>query len=699
MIISINEFNPIRFTKNFSYAKLTPTFINNHIGVSDEIARWVLDQNAILYYDERHAPHLCKKIIKKWIGTHEENYTPVIIMTDVCLYTSDSIVQYFEERALPQNKFIPEDEHHRKEVLDLYHLFTGNFFEEKVTRYVYERLLPEKKMALKLITRDIPFKEKLKFKFFYSMVKSKLTKEFNLDGNTANDHIIQIHKIFDQVSEILKDGRKYLTGDQFTLADLAFAAIGAMLILPEEYGGSLPKISQIPEEYRNDVHTLRASIAGQFILRIYQDKRPSPIPQFEIPKENGFVKNIIHNILIGLMKKQGSLFYYLQKKWPLIKIPFVKIALVCRNDLLVELMQRDEDFTVEEINSRKMAKQKGTFFLGMDKVNPQFDRERNMVRSAVKKEDLELIQNFVRTSADEIIKNALPYGKLDIADKLNKVIFVRLIDHYFGVSAPSDRVMRTWLRNLFYDLFLNLKNDQKKYQLAWQAANERRNHLLQLIKDRKQDLKDGKTLADNMLNRFILLQLQPGNEWFDDENIQRQIGGLITGILETSNKAVILTLDELLNRPEILKKAIATAHTYDTKKMYGYVQEALRFNPVQPGVIRFNEKEETLTGKDQKKYTIKAKRKIVALTAGAMFDPKAFENPKEFNPERNSVYMNYGYALHECYGKYINSVTLSELVAAVLRLKGVRREPNRAGHGSGLNQLSFPNNFVVRFDE
>ena len=67
---------------------------------------------------------------------------------------------------------------------------------------------------------------------------------------------------------------------------------------------------------------------------------------------------------------------------------------VNRNDLLVELLDRDEDFTVEEINSAKMANQKGAFFLGWDRTNPQFDRERNFVRAATKKDDMEPIRSF-----------------------------------------------------------------------------------------------------------------------------------------------------------------------------------------------------------------------------------------------------------------------------------------------------------------
>jgi len=132
--------------------------------------------------------------------------------------------------------------------------------------------------------------------------------------------------------------------------------------------------------------------------------------------------------------------------------------------------------------------------------------------------------------------------------------------------------------------------------------------------------------------------------------------------------------------------------------MYGYVSEALRFNPAQPGVIRFSETQQQIKGKGTKSYTIPAKTKVFALTAAAMFDPAAFPDPKRFDPERPSVYMNYGYGLHECYGKYINAVTISELVAAVLRLNNIKRAEGRAGRKTGLQQGPFPTNFVVAFD-
>jgi cytochrome P450 len=417
-----------------------------------------------------------------------------------------------------------------------------------------------------------------------------------------------------------------------------------------------------------------------------------------VPASPGVLARLFRRIAIYFAARQSGLFYFLQKKFPVLKIPFTHFMTVNKNDLLVELLERDEDFTVEEINSEKMSDQKGAFFLGMDRMNPQFDRERNFVRRATKKDDLDMIRNFVRGAAEEVVNNAMPYGKLDVPNSLNHVVLVRLLAYYFGVSSPSEPKMKEWCSRLFYDLFLNFTNNKAKHQLAVEAAFERKTWTLQIIKERKQDLKDGKTLDDNLLNRLILQSLEPGNEWANDESLERNIGGLLTGILETTSKAVVFVLDELFRQPDALPGAIATAQSMDMKKMYAYVSEAMRFNPVQPGVIRYSESKKIISGKGDKNYTIPAKSKVFALTACAMFDPLAFPDPKKFDATREATYMNYGFGPHECYGKYINSVTISELTAALLRLKNVRREPGWAGRGTGLPLHSFPNNFVVRFD-
>lgn len=717
-----NALDAIKFRKDFCYAKAAPSFVSNNTGVSDEIARWVLDRNALLYRDKRHAPRLYRSKVNRLSGEKGDNNTPVLAMTDALIYTTDSIILFWEQRCLPQNRLLPDEAAAKDEVLDLYHLFTGPFFADKVNKFMYQRLLSYKKGAKKVFKAGVPLLEKLMITVGFPFIKRGINHQYNLPANTSQDNLIEIRKMFDRVDAMLSDGRRYLAGDRFTLADLAFAAAAAPVILPVEFGGALPDISQVPDDYREAVYQLRATTAGQFVLRIYQEERPVMLPQSDLPKEPGLMGKLLSRLLIALGKKKYKLFCFLQRNFPVLKLPLLKLAVINQNDLLKEALNRDLDFTIEEINSKRMSDQKGAFFLGMDRNNPQYqreskfmysitnflgadrnnpqyERESKFMQGVAKREDLEIIQQFVRAASGELIAHSLQYGKIDVANSYCKVILVRLIDYYFGVPSPTETEMKRWLRDLFFDLFLNLTSNKTKHRKALIAGNERKEWLLKILAERKQALKDGKTLADNLFNRMIILSQQKGYEWVDDDVLQRNIGGLITGIFETSNKAVILTLDELFKRKDTLKEAVAVAHTGDTKRVYGYVSEALRFNPVQPGVIRYCESSHLLSGKGTKMYTIPAKTKVLALTAGAMFDPAVFPDPEKFISDRPPAeYMNYGFALHECYGKYINSVTLAEFTSAILRLPNVRREAGRTGRGTGINIESFPNNFVVAFD-
>ena len=49
-----------------------------------------------------------------------------------------------------------------------------------------------------------------------------------------------VQRTFDAVAARLDDGRRYLCGDAFTAADLAFAALAAPALVPPEYGVAAP---------------------------------------------------------------------------------------------------------------------------------------------------------------------------------------------------------------------------------------------------------------------------------------------------------------------------------------------------------------------------------------------------------------------------------------------------------------------------
>jgi glutathione S-transferase len=71
----------------------------------------------------------------------------------------------------------------------------------------------------------------------------------------------------------LADGRPYLVGDTFSVADLTFASLAAPLLLPPQYGGSLPHIDDVHVDMRRTVLDFRATRAGRFALAMYEKHR------------------------------------------------------------------------------------------------------------------------------------------------------------------------------------------------------------------------------------------------------------------------------------------------------------------------------------------------------------------------------------------------------------------------------------------
>lgn len=84
---------------------------------------------------------------------------------------------------------------------------------------------------------------------------------------------------FEEMDRLLADGRRYLTGETLTFADITFASLGALAVLPPEYpgnrlGGRRMSVTDIRDpRWRAEVEELRARPSGQFILRLYREER------------------------------------------------------------------------------------------------------------------------------------------------------------------------------------------------------------------------------------------------------------------------------------------------------------------------------------------------------------------------------------------------------------------------------------------
>jgi cytochrome P450 len=368
---------------------------------------------------------------------------------------------------------------------------------------------------------------------------------------------------------------------------------------------------------------------------------------------------------------------------------FGKTAFVTRYKDVADLLQRQDDFTVYQIDGHKMAEMGNIFVLGMDR-SVEATRDRELLRKTIPREDLDCIRVFIRQKGIELIAEASGSHRIDVVNGYARVAAVRLVAGYFGVPADEKKMME-WQRAIFNEAFVNLTDDPAILQKGMVAAKEIAAHLNELIKERKQH---PDSLDDNVLNRMI--RQQKNYDWLDDEAVKRNILTIL-GVVENTSKVVTHVIDQLLRRPAVFEKARTAALAGDMDTVRKYSFEALRFNPHNPAILRFCKDGAVVAKGAKHERSIPPGTTIYAATLSAMFDPEMVSHPKQFDPTRTVDYMHFGHGPHICTGRYISEVTVPELVAGLLKLKSLRRATGKQGKII-YDQLVFPNSLILEFD-
>jgi cytochrome P450 len=367
-----------------------------------------------------------------------------------------------------------------------------------------------------------------------------------------------------------------------------------------------------------------------------------------------------------------------------------KKVVVSRHADVIEVLSRDTDFTVSQINAPNIDRLDGPFILGMDR-SEQYDREAAVLREAVRKDDLQRIRTFVARTAAEIVGSIKAQERIDIVNGFARPAATRLVASYFGVSGPDERTLMRWLRDIFRDVFLNFTNDTQVREAANRSGARLRQHLDQEIVRRKAQPEK----PDDVLGRLLALR-GSSRPWLDDDTVRRNVSGLIVGAVETTSKFVAHSINELLRRPEIIAGAREAAATNNIEAVRRYAYEAVRFNPHAPLMLRYCARETALAVNTPRERRLPAGSTVLVGTLSAMFDSEGFASPNEFRIDREVEYLHFGYGMHRCFGYYINSVQISELMAALLRLPNLRRASG--SDGRIVYEGPFPDRLILEFD-
>lgn len=340
-------------------------------------------------------------------------------------------------------------------------------------------------------------------------------------------------------------------------------------------------------------------------------------------------------------------------------------AVVTRFDDVTEVLNRDRVFQVPYAEKMHKVTNGGNFFLGMQNT-ARYTRDVSNMRIVARRDDIEeIIKPFVDRTCEEILRATT--GRMDVVQQLTRVVPTRLMGEYFGTPGWNESEFTDAATVMFQYLFY--PDNPNVTEKALKAAEQTRNYLDQTIAERKRNRID----KDDVLERCLKLQdaKTPG---MTDLDIRNNLIGLIIGAIPTTSKSAAITLNHLLDSPELLVKAQQAARVDDDETMTQLVLECLRHNPFAAGIQRICAEDYVVAKGSLRSTKIPKGSIVLAATQSAMMDGRKIKKPKEFRLDRPAYsYMHFGFGLHTCFGQYINLTQIPGIVKAVLKQTALRR--------------------------
>lgn len=375
------------------------------------------------------------------------------------------------------------------------------------------------------------------------------------------------------------------------------------------------------------------------------------------------------------MSLMDSVFTILRNVWP---IPVVRYkgrryAAVVRYEDVQEVLFRSGAFHVPYADKLNIIMGGGNIFLGENDVS-RFEREKSTMRIAVPRSEAKtFVKDEVTRLANEVVDGA--GGTIDVAMRLTQDVTTRFFGPYFGTPGPDVKTFSDWARDLFKFQFADFTNDPTVLAEAKPIAEKMRAYVDGVVAERKKN----RGAHDDILERSLTLQ-DEGNAWLTDEQIRNNLIGFIVGGLPQPPMIIPQLIDVLLDRPAELAAAIKSAQDDDDVLFSKYLFEALRYNPLTPGLFRNCAKDFTVAEGTRRAKKIPAGTTVFAATRSAMFDGRVFPDRKAFRIDRpDYAYMHFGYGMHICFGVYINMQMVPAICKSLLRRGSVRRKAGGEG--------------------
>ncbi len=235
-----------------------------------EKARWALDLSDLDYVEEAHLPlfhafHNFKAGAKRTV--------PALITDSQILTDSTDIIRFADQHGaqlFPKND--PQSTASWEALFD-------RSLGPAARVWAYSYLLERDDILLRLTETGLAHERKL-IPHLLPRIKKAIQGMYRIYPSFIQKQRQLISDTWAQTDRVLQK-QAYLVGDTFSAADLTLAALGGILVLPENYGFRYPELNTYPEAMQQEILDFRATTTGQHILKVYHSHR---LPEIRDPK-------------------------------------------------------------------------------------------------------------------------------------------------------------------------------------------------------------------------------------------------------------------------------------------------------------------------------------------------------------------------------------------------------------------------------
>jgi glutathione S-transferase len=239
-----------------------------------EKARWALDRAGVEYVEQPHVQVL--HIAAARLAGGGRTVPVLVTATGEVLADSTDILRWADTLVPPGRRLYPEGE--AGDEAAALEAWLDDGFGPDGRLWMYHETLPVVGEMGQWALAGVPRWERPVFRVSRPVMDRVIRRYLRIDAAAAVAARERVEGVFDAIAARLSDGRRFLLGDRFTAADLAFAALAAPMLLPPRYGSPLPPAEAMPEGPAREVRRLRAHPAGVFAERLYDEERARPAP-------------------------------------------------------------------------------------------------------------------------------------------------------------------------------------------------------------------------------------------------------------------------------------------------------------------------------------------------------------------------------------------------------------------------------------